>query len=126
MARNLPDVTERLIVEATGRVLADELRRAGTARTRARGLLGTSSLPRGVGLLLELPLPFAQVHTFGMRYPIDVVWIDAMWLVKRVVHAMPPGRLSRPVLGVRRVVELGAGSLGDDVVPGVRLRVEET
>lgn len=126
MARNLPHVTERLIVEATGRVLAQELRRARTARDRSRGLLGTRSLPQGAALLLELPVPFAQVHTFGMRYPIDVLWIDREWRVKRIARAMPPWRLSRPVLGVRRIVELGAGSVGDDVKPGVRLLLEKT
>ena len=125
MARNLPDVTERLIVEATGRVLAHDLRRARTARDRARGLRGTSSLPPGVALLFELPVPFAQVHTFGMRHPIDVLWVARDWRVTGVVPAMPPRRLSRPVFGVRRIVELGAGSVGDDVKPGVRLRVEQ-
>ncbi|CAN5646021.1 DUF192 domain-containing protein [soil metagenome] len=125
MARNLPDLTERLIVQATGRVLARELQRARTARERSRGLLGTRSLPSGAGLLLELPIPIAQVHTFAMRYPIDVVWLDEDWIVKRVVRAMPPWRLSRPVLGVHRVVEMGAGSVGDDVQPGVRLCLKE-
>lgn len=49
-----------------------------------------------------------QVHTFGMSYPIDVVFCSRAWIVKRVVTNMKPGRISRPSVA-RYAVELTAG-----------------
>ena len=74
-------------------------------RSRRRGLLGTASLPDGRGLLI---VPCRQVHTLGMRYPIDVVFVDGSLRVLRVVREMKPGRLSVPVLRARAALELPA------------------
>ncbi len=49
-----------------------------------------------------------QVHTFGMSYPIDVVFCSRAWIVKRVVTNMKPGRISFPSVA-RYAVELTAG-----------------
>lgn len=87
-------------------VLAERASVAETPGSRRRGLLGTDFLPEGGGMLI---VPCRQVHTFGMRYPIDVVFVDASWTVRRVVHAMKPGRVSPLVMGSRAALELPAG-----------------
>jgi uncharacterized membrane protein (UPF0127 family) len=96
----------RLVNLTRDSVLAERAAVAETPATRQRGLLGTYSLADGYGLLI---MPCRQVHTFGMRYAIDIVFVDEAWNVKRVVHEMKPGRISALVMKARAVLELPAG-----------------
>jgi len=54
-------------------------------------------------------VPCRQVHTFGMRVPIDVVWCDRRGKVLHMV-TLPPGRVARVVLRARLVIEAAAGA----------------
>ena len=56
-----------------GGIVCDRCESADGLVTRARGLLGRSGLDRGEGLLLK---PTFSIHTFFMRFPIDVVFLD--------------------------------------------------
>jgi protein-S-isoprenylcysteine O-methyltransferase Ste14/uncharacterized membrane protein (UPF0127 family) len=89
-------------------VLADRLRVADTHWTRLRGLLGTRRLAPGEGLWIR---PCNQVHMFGMRYPIDVVFLDDAGLVLRTVENLRPWRVSPRVRGAASVLELPAGAI---------------
>ncbi|MDY6794040.1 MAG: DUF192 domain-containing protein [Actinomycetota bacterium] len=100
----------KLVNLTRGSVLAETVAVAETPGSRRSGLLGTDSLPGSRGLLI---VPCRHVHTFGMRYPIDLVFIDEAWKVKRVVHGIKPGRLSPVVLGSRAVLEIAAGRARD-------------
>jgi protein-S-isoprenylcysteine O-methyltransferase Ste14 len=93
---------------AGGEVLADRLRPAHTHWTRLRGLLGTTRLAPGEGLWIR---PSNQVHMFGMRYAIDVVFLDDAGRVLRLVHALAPNSISPRVAGATSVLELPAGTL---------------
>jgi uncharacterized protein len=61
-----------------------------TARERMRGLLGRDGLAPGEALLLE---HCGSVHTFGMRFAIDVVFIDRHWRVVAIHHDVPRRRM---------------------------------
>ena len=89
-------------------MLAERLRPALTHWTRLRGLLGTRSLEAGDGLWLA---PCNQVHMFGMRYAIDVVFLDDAMRVLRTVAALQPWRISPKVPAATSVLELPAGTL---------------
>jgi len=78
---------------------------AADRAARRRGLLGRDHLQ---GALVIRPC--RQVHTFGMRIPIDAVFCRADGRVLRVAH-LPPGRVSRPVLRSRFVIEAAAGAV---------------
>ena len=56
---------------------------------RMRGLLGRRVLPIGQGLLIE---NCGSVHTVGMRFPIDVIFLDHAWQVQRVCRHVSAGR----------------------------------
>jgi len=56
-----------------GRVLAQEVERAGSFWQRMKGLLGRRGLPAGQALFLE---PCNSIHTFFMGFPIDAVFLD--------------------------------------------------
>jgi uncharacterized protein len=70
-------------------VLADRAERAGTFWQRLKGLLGRSQLYPGEGLHLT---PCRSIHTFFMRFPIDVVFLDERGTVLRISSAVAPWR----------------------------------
>jgi hypothetical protein len=89
-------------------------------RARRRGLLGRDGID-GV-IVLE---PCRQVHTFGMRFPIDVAFCAADGRVLRIVAEMVPGRVSRVVWRARRALEGEAGLFRRwDLHPGDVVTVE--
>jgi uncharacterized protein len=77
---------------------------AKTFRDRSRGLLGRDGIDGA--LLLE---PASSIHTFGMRFDLDVAFLDRDLRVLRTL-TMRRNRLGRPVLGSRAVVEAEAGA----------------
>ena len=95
------------------------LRIAASYRARTRGLLGADGL---AGALLLTPA--SSVHTVRMRFAIDVAYLDRRLRVL-AVRTMPPGRVGRPRLRARHVLEAEAGALARwGVARGVRLEVE--
>ncbi|MEU3446007.1 DUF192 domain-containing protein [Streptomyces thermolilacinus] len=93
---------------------------AASYRTRARGLLGRDGID-GAMLLT----PCGSVHTFRMRFAIDVAYLDRRLRVIAVVPGMRPGRLGLPRPRARHVLEADAGALERwGVRPGVRLVVD--
>ena len=93
---------------ASGVVVAERLRPAHTHWTRLRGLLGTPALAPGDGLWIR---PCRQVHMFGMRYAIDVVFLDDVRRVVGLTEALAPWRVSPLVKAATSVIELPAGTI---------------
>jgi len=78
---------------------------ATTRAARLRGLTGRAALGDGEGLRIPR---CRSVHTFGMRFALDLVWLDRRGEVVRVDRGVPPRRV-RSCLRARSVVEVGAG-----------------
>ncbi|MBZ5584159.1 MAG: DUF192 domain-containing protein [Acidobacteriia bacterium] len=87
-------------------VLAGSALKAETSAERRTGLLKHKSLAPGEGLWIE---PCESVHTFFMKFPIDLVYLDKHNKVKKVRRAVPPWRLSA-CLTAHSVLELPAGT----------------
>ncbi len=86
-----------------------------------RGLLGRRVLPPGWGMMIERS---ASVHTFFMRFPLDLIFLDETFAVVKVIHRLRPWRFAA-ARGARHVVELPAGTLESvPVEPGDRLQIE--
>lgn len=81
------------------------LAEARTRPARARGLAGLPSIGSGDALRIS---GCRSVHTFGMRFPLDLIWLDAHGRVLAIVHDVPPRRL-RWCMRARSVVEAPAG-----------------
>jgi len=103
-----------------GVVLADRLEWAGTSESRKRGLLGRSQFDPGQGIYIA---PTQWIHMIGMRFPIDVAFLDGNGRVLALHHGLKPNRFSRIVLRADGALELPAGTLaasgtmvGDTVV----------
>lgn len=78
----------RILLEGT--TWAARVERAATTVERMRGLLGRSSLGPGAALLIER---CGAVHTMGMRFALDLVFLDRGWRIVRVVRNVRAGRL---------------------------------
>lgn len=91
------------------RVFADPCLVADSIATRFMGLMGKPTLDSGTGLLIE---PCNSIHTFFMRFAIDVAYLasDAgNYKVLAIRRGMVPWRMDFPVFGARAVLELPAG-----------------
>src|SRR5580692_10324053 len=74
---------------------------------RRKGLLGRKTLCAGEGLWI---VPCEAVHTFGMQFPIDLVYLDRSSRVVKTRSHVRPGRLSA-CLTAHSVVELPSGTV---------------
>lgn len=101
----VPKVQVRNVTRDT--LLASELEVAGSGSSRRKGLLGRDSLPRGTGLWI---VPCESVHTFFMRFPIDLVYLDRRNRVRKVRSAVGAWRLSACITA-HSVLELPAGMI---------------
>ncbi len=89
-----------------GNTLGDRVERAGTFLARSRGLLGRKSFGEGEGLWIA---PCRCIHTFGMSFPIDVLFLDRESRVLGVHANLPSARLSRYFRKAAGALELPAG-----------------
>jgi uncharacterized protein len=90
-----------------GTILAAKLQLAGTGETRRKGLLGRESLLPGEGLWIA---PCESVHTFFMRFAIDLVYLDKKHRVRKLKSAVGPWRVSA-CFTAHSVLELPAGTI---------------
>lgn len=97
-----------LNVSKGGVLVAHKVAWAGSSAERRRGLLGRANLPSQEGIYLT---PCEWLHTFGMRFPIDVAFLSAAGKVLLMYHSLKPNRVSRLVLRAEGVLELPAGTL---------------
>ncbi len=102
------------------RCLGDRVERADRFLPRLQGLLGRQGLGEGEGLILE---DCASVHTWFMRFPIDLCFLGAGHEVLRTLENLGPWRMAS-ALGARAVLELPAGRIRDcEIREGDRLEV---
>lgn len=88
--------------------LGEQIGLADTSLQRMVGLLGRKSLGEGCGLFI---VPSQAVHTFGMAFPIDVIFVDKKDRVVGVREAVAPSRMTRPFWKALGVLELPVGTI---------------
>jgi uncharacterized membrane protein (UPF0127 family) len=88
-------------------VLATRMEVADSGSKRNKGLLGRECLSPGEGLWI---LPCESVHTFWMRFPIDLVYLDRKKRIRKLVSEVRPWRLSG-CLTAYSVLELPSGTI---------------
>ncbi len=88
-------------------IVSCNLRIADSFFSRLKGLLGTVGLPDGDALLLR---PCNNIHMFGMKYAIDVAFVDDQGKVLKTVAELAPGRFAG-CPDAHSVVEMPSGTL---------------
>lgn len=131
-----PDGTRHVlataVVNETNRtVVAERVERADTFLTRLVGLLGRDGLAPDEALWIA---PCKGIHTIGMRFTIDAVFLDSDLRVVGVRERVAPWRATRFVSRATSVLELAAGtvtrtgvSIGDHLafLPATAVALEE-
>ena len=103
-------------------VLADAAEVADTSEKRRTGLLKHERLDAGQGLWI---VPCESVHSFFMKFAIDLIYLDRNKKVRKVRHRMAPWRLSM-CLTAHSILELPAGAAAaTGTQAGDQLEIEE-
>ena len=112
-----------------GRIVCENVKLADTYATRTVGLLGRRTLPPGYGVVLR---PSFSIHTFFMRFPLDLIFLDVDLVVIKIAERLPAFRTAS-CRGAREVVELAAGecarrglAVGDRVAWASHSAIPET
>jgi uncharacterized membrane protein (UPF0127 family) len=116
-----PDRRFRLTNARTGAVIADSVVGAFDSAARRRGLLGRDAMPPGEALIIA---PSNAIHTFFMRFAIDVAFVARDGRVLKVRPRMKPWHLSAAFRAFS-VVEVSAGVFGaSSIGAGDKLSLE--
>jgi uncharacterized membrane protein (UPF0127 family) len=103
-------------------VIAESAGIASNSRERRTGLLKHTCLPEGEGLFIA---PCEAIHTFGMKFPIDVLFLDRHRRIVKVRERIPRGRISL-CMTADSVLELPAGTAArTGCAKGDQLQFEE-
>jgi uncharacterized protein len=102
-----PSRSFRLVNLRTGAIVADRLLPAFEPEARRRGLLAYPSMPEGAAMVIA---PTNAVHTFFMKFAIDLLFVARDGRVVKVRGDVRPWRMSAAWRG-HAVIELEAGAL---------------
>ena len=100
-------------------ILLENVNLADSFFTRLKGLLGKTQLSEGQGIIIK---PCNSVHTIGMKFAIDVAFIDNDNVVNHIINDMAPGKTSPIIRKAKYVIEAKSRSfegrldLGDKVL----------
>jgi len=111
----------RLVNQRNGRVVAHSVFAAFDSATRRKGLLGRDSLESNTALIIA---PTSAIHTWFMRFPIDVAFVTREGRIVKMSHSLPAWRMF-VALKAYAAIELPAGVLASsDAVVGDLLSLD--
>ncbi|OPX92352.1 MAG: hypothetical protein A4E53_00551 [Pelotomaculum sp. PtaB.Bin104] len=95
--------------------IAFNIELANTFLRRTKGLMGRKTLYAGTAMAIY---PCFSIHTWFMRFPIDVVFLNKNGVILRIIRNMAPYRISPFVKGSYYVVEMLGGVLPEGIEAG--------
>lgn len=98
----------KILNSANEKIVADKVKVADTVISRFIGLLNRKSFEEGEGLLI---VPCNSIHSFGMKFSFDAVFLDKSNKVRFVIKNMHPWKVSPVIFNVNQVLELPAGTI---------------
>ncbi len=100
------DKCYKAINTATGQIIANKVKIAQNFKDRSVGLLNRASLGSDEGLLIK---PCNSIHTFFMKFPIDVVFLSKSGIVVKIASNIKPWRMAGTMVAGFMALELSAG-----------------
>lgn len=91
-----------------GQILTDRVTRASMFFERAKGLLGKKEMAPDEALWL---IPCRSIHTFFMKFPIDVVFLSREGKITALIPHLKPNRLTPFYFSARSCLECAAGAI---------------
>ena len=108
-------------VKQTKYRICSNLKVANTIFSRLLGLMFKKSMLGFDGLLID---PCNSIHTFFMRFSIDVIFLDSDNRIVKIIHSMKPWKMTWIYFKAKKVLELKAGTLNDNVSIGDELEIK--
>jgi hypothetical protein len=106
----------KIINQTNNAILADKAVLANTPFARVRGLLGKKQLNPGEGIILR---PCTSIHTFLMRFPIDILFVDKNNKIIKPISNLKPFRLTPIYFNAAFAIELPTGTIAStSTAPG--------
>ena len=105
----------------TGEILAVKVDVAKDIFSRMIGLMFKNSLGESDGLLIA---PCNSIHTFFMKFNLDIIFMNSESQVVKVIEDIPPWRITRMYWSARKVLELKGGTLKGSLSKGDYLEVK--
>lgn len=103
---------------SSGEILCHKMTIANNIFDRMKGLMFSKELPECDGFLIR---PCNSIHTFFMRYPLDIVFLDKNFKVIKVLYNLKPWRMTWVYLKSFQVLEMKAGTLTKNLNQGETL-----
>jgi uncharacterized protein len=97
-----------LKIETKNGMVAEKVKIANTAIDRMIGLMFSSDLSGFDGLLIS---PTNSIHTFFMRYELDIIFLNKENKVVKIIRNMKPWRMTRMYFKAVKVLEMKGGTL---------------
>ena len=98
----------RIMSDGSDFLLSGNIKTADSFFQKLFGLMFSAPLKEGEGLLID---NCSSIHTFWMRYPIDVLFLDSNNKVIRFFEDLKPFRVTPFIRGAQKTVELKSGSV---------------
>lgn len=98
----------RLIHKKSQTVLADSIEEARSPWSRMKGLIGKKDFPLKKALWIS---PCTSIHTFFMKFPIDVIFVDKKLIITSMAYAVLPSRFALGGWSAHSVFEFKANQL---------------
>jgi uncharacterized membrane protein (UPF0127 family) len=103
---------EELKILHNGETIVERVKVAATPTTRMIGLMFKKKMEKGEGLLIR---PCNSIHTFFMKFKIDVLFLDREYKVKKVIRQIKPWRMTRIYFSAYQVLEVEGGTLSPNI-----------
>ncbi len=103
------------LTAGSGEVLCHKMVVANDTLSRMKGLMFSEELPDCDGFLIR---PGNSIHTFFMRYALDIVFMDKNFKVVKVIYNLSPWRLTMIYFRSFQVLEMKAGTLKKNINKG--------
>lgn len=109
----------QLLNKTKNQIIANQINFADSFIKRMVGLLAHKNLDKEECMWFD---ECRSIHTIGMRFSLDVIFVDKNMVVKKVLRNVKPGRITLPVWSAHSAFEFSAGSLDDqNIQPGDQL-----
>jgi uncharacterized membrane protein (UPF0127 family) len=103
------------------KILSDDILIADNFKDRLIGLMFKDSPTGAQGLLIH---PCNSIHTFFMKYALDIVFISSRDQVVKIIRGMSPWRMTWLYWKAKKTLELPAGKLPSDLKEGDFLEIQ--
>lgn len=110
-----------IIRDESGQVVVKNAMLADETLYRMKGLMFAREMPNCEALIID---PCNSIHTFFMKFSLDVVFLNRKDVIVKVIKNMKPWRISGMYFSSRKVIEMKAGTMPSSFEKGKRIVIE--